>query len=84
MSNEEANFEYWKINEYFKILDCVINGMKNRFSTESLKIGVGVDNFIQLKYEESIKFIEKYEVTMNFKITLTFRTNFNIYLFKFI
>jgi len=43
-------------------MDCVINGMKNRFSLESLKIGVGVDNFIQLKYEESIEFVNKYEV----------------------
>lgn len=59
---EYDNFEYWKINAYFKIMDCVINGMKNRFSLESLKIGVGVDNFIQLKYEESIEFVNKYEV----------------------
>lgn len=84
MSNEEANFEYWKINAYFKILDCVKNGMKNRFSTESLKFGMGVDNFIQLKYGESIELINKYEVTINFKITLKYKTNFNIYLFKFI
>jgi len=31
MSNDEANFEYWKINAYFKLIDSVINSMKNRF-----------------------------------------------------
>lgn len=62
MSNDLSNFEYWKINAYFKIMNYVINAMKNRFSLESLKIGVGVDNFIQLKYEESIEFVNKYEV----------------------
>jgi hypothetical protein len=70
MSNEEANFKHWKINVYFKMINCVLNGMKNKFSVESLKIGVGIENFIQLKYEESIEFVNKCEVCMNFKSKL--------------
>lgn len=46
--------------------------MKNRFSLESLKIDIGVDNFIQLKYEESIEFVNKYEVPIKFKTILRF------------
>ncbi|XP_050419915.1 uncharacterized protein LOC126832918 [Adelges cooleyi] len=68
MSNEEANFECWKINVYFKIMDCVINGMKNRFSVESLKIGVGVDNFIQLKYEAEMMVIKNMMNKESFEI----------------
>jgi len=60
MSKKEANFEHWT---YFKIIDCVINCMKNTISVESLKNCVGMDNFIQLKYyEERIEFVNKYEV----------------------
>lgn len=42
--------------------------MKNRFSVESLKIGVGVDNLIQIKYEDSIEFVNKYEVSIILKL----------------
>lgn len=55
-------YEYWKVNAYYKIMDNVIMGMKRRFSPESLNIGIAVDNFINLKYEESFDFINKYEV----------------------
>lgn len=36
--------------------------MKNGFLVEGLKIIVGMDNFIQLKYKGSIEFVNKYEV----------------------
>lgn len=63
--NEENNdqiFEYWKINGYFRILDCVIMGLKNRFTRESLTVGVSIDHFMKLEYNESLAFIEQYKV----------------------
>lgn len=52
MSNKKANFEHWKINPNFKIIDYVINSLKYRFPVESRKISVGVYNCIQLKHEK--------------------------------
>ncbi|KAL4089356.1 hypothetical protein QTP88_024403 [Uroleucon formosanum] len=46
------------------ILDCVLSGLRSRFSTESLKIGHSIDNFMKLKYDESLHFIEHYENTL--------------------
>jgi len=40
-----------------------------------------VDNFIQLKYDESFEFINKYEVFMNLRTTLRFKTNFDIFIY---
>ena len=65
-------------------MDCVINGMKNRFSIESLKIGVGVDNFIQLKYEESIEFVNKYEVPNLWSLKLYIKIYFLFFKFFFL
>ncbi|XP_060847306.1 52 kDa repressor of the inhibitor of the protein kinase-like isoform X2 [Rhopalosiphum padi] len=61
MNDEDTQFEYWKVNGYFRILDCVLSGLRSRFSTESLKIGHSIDNFMKLKYDESLHFIEHYE-----------------------
>lgn len=68
MSDEESKFEYQKINAYFKIIDSIINDMKNRFSVKNLKIGVGVYSFIQLKFKEVVELMNKYEVPLNLKI----------------
>jgi len=68
MNDEDAQlFEYWKVNGYFRILDCVISGLRSRFSTESLKMGLSIDNFMKLKYPESLYFIEHYEVSKIYK-----------------
>lgn len=40
-----------------------------------------MDNFIQLKYDESFEFINKYEVFMNLRTTLRFKTNFDIFIY---
>ncbi|KAL4090117.1 hypothetical protein QTP88_025016 [Uroleucon formosanum] len=61
MNDEDTQFEYWKVNDYFRILDCVLSGLRSRFSTESLKIGHSIDNFMKLKYDESLHFIEHYK-----------------------
>lgn len=45
MTNEEKKIEYWRTNAYFRVLDCIIVGMKKRFSIESMNIGIAVDNF---------------------------------------
>lgn len=37
LTNEEAEFKYWKSNVCFKILDIVIIGMNKRFSPRELK-----------------------------------------------
>jgi len=63
MTNEEQKIEYWKTNAYFRVLDCIIVGMKKRFSIESMSIGISIDNFFKLNYKESLVFIEKYEVS---------------------
>lgn len=68
MSDEDAQFEYWKINGYFRILRYVISGLRSRFSTESLKMGLSIDNFMKLKYPESLYFIEHYEVSKIYNI----------------
>jgi len=47
-----------RINACIKIINCVINDLKNRFFAESLRIGVGVDNLIKLKYGESIELLK--------------------------
>lgn len=68
MNDEDTQFEYWKVSGYFRILDCVLSGLRSRFSTESLKIGHSIDNFMKLKYDESLHFIEHYEVRKYMKI----------------
>lgn len=73
-----------KVNAYFKIIDSVINGMKNRFSIKSLNIGVRADNSIQLQYEDSIEFTNSYEISMNFKTILRFKINFDIKIYIYI
>lgn len=64
LADNKAKFKYWNSNVYFKIIDVIIVGMNKRFSLESLIIGVGVDNCINLKYEESLEFVNKYEVPL--------------------
>lgn len=34
MFDEDAAFENWKINDNFRILGCIISGLKRRFSAE--------------------------------------------------
>lgn len=62
MTEEKETSEHWKINAYFRVLDCMTVGLKKRFSKENLDIGIAVDHFLKLNYEDSIIFIEKYEV----------------------
>lgn len=51
MFYEESKMEFKKINRYFRVLDCIIMGLRIRYSTENLTIGVSVDHFMKLKYE---------------------------------
>lgn len=62
---------YFKVNAYFKILDTVIINMEKRFSPESLKMAVSVDNFFKFNFEESKFFVDHYQVIIVlFEITL--------------
>lgn len=70
MSDDDAQFKYWKINGYFIILDCVISDLRSRFSIESLKMGLSIDNF---QYPESLYFIEHYEVSKIYSIYVNIR-----------
>lgn len=78
MTEEKGKSEHWKINAYFRVLDCITVGLKKRFSKENLDIGIAVDHFFKLNYEDSIIFIEKYEVrvfelnTFGYSISMLF------------
>lgn len=37
-------------------------GLKNRFTKESLTVGVSIDHFMKLEYNGSLAFIEQYKV----------------------
>lgn len=65
MTEEKEKSEHWKINAYFTVLDCITVGLKKRFSKENLDIGIAVDHFFKLNYEDSLIFIEKYEVSFS-------------------
>jgi len=53
---------HFRVNSYFKILDSVIMNMEQRFSPESLKMAVAVDNFFKLNFEDSKFFVYHYQV----------------------
>jgi len=62
MTEEKEKSEHCKISIY---LDCITVGLKKRFSKENLDIGIAVDHFFKLNYEDSLIFIEKYEVSFS-------------------
>lgn len=50
------------------ILDTLVTKLKERFSNDSLQMGISVDNFFQLKFEESQFFIDHYQVNLQFLV----------------
>ncbi|XP_025412996.1 uncharacterized protein LOC112685357 isoform X2 [Sipha flava] len=60
-SNVQTTEDFYRINAYYVILDTLVTKLKERFSNDSLQMGVSVDNFFQLKFEESQFFIDHYQ-----------------------
>jgi len=54
--------DYFRINQYFEVLDSIIVNLKKLFSKENLSLAVGVDEFIKLNYDGSTQLIDHYKV----------------------
>ncbi|KAL4131875.1 hypothetical protein QTP88_009116 [Uroleucon formosanum] len=67
-SNVQTTKDFYRINAYYVILDTPVTKLKERFSNDSLQMGISVDNFFQLKFEESQFFIDHYQVNLQFLV----------------
>jgi len=54
--------DHWR-TIYFQIIDSLVTNLEKRFSTESLNIAIGVDNFLKLNFNDNTCFIEHYKVS---------------------
>lgn len=54
---------YWMLHAYFPVIDAIINDMKTRFSTESLKMAKSMDTFLDLQFDEDSYFVNHYKVS---------------------
>lgn len=61
---EESNEDYFRCHAFFPILDCIIENMNKRFSSESLEMAISIDNFFKLDFELSTCFIDHYKVNI--------------------
>lgn len=52
--------DYNRINAYNVIVDTLIKRLRERFSIESLSMGLFVNNFFKLNYAKSLYFIDHY------------------------
>lgn len=59
--------DHWRII-YFQIIDSLVTNLEKRFSSESLDMAIGVDNFLKLNYNDSTCFINHYKVSLKTKI----------------
>ncbi|KAF0708121.1 Uncharacterized protein FWK35_00037310 [Aphis craccivora] len=59
--------DYWR-TIYFQIIDSLVNNLEKRFSSESLNIAIGIDNFLKLNFNNSTCFIEHYKELLNIDI----------------
>jgi len=48
---------FWLINSYYVVLDSLIANMYKRFSSESLKLAIAIDQLFKLNFENSMAFI---------------------------
>lgn len=64
--------DYYRINAYNVIVDTLITRLRERFSTESLSMGLSVDNFFKLNYEESLYFIDHYQVSFHINVSILY------------
>jgi len=69
--------DHWR-TIYFQIIDSLVTNLEKRFSSESLNIAIGVDNFLKLNFDDSTCFIEHYKVSeRNYKNKMYFHIIFN-------
>lgn len=66
--NMQTTEDFYRINAYYVILDTLVTKLKERFSNDSLQMGISVDNFFQLTFEESQFFIDHYQVNLQFLV----------------
>jgi hypothetical protein len=52
---------HWRSHSYYEILDSIIQGLNNRFSSESLCIANALDSFLKLNTIDSDPFINHYQ-----------------------
>jgi len=48
------------LHAYLPAIDAIINDMKTRFSTESLKMAKSIDTFLDLQSDEDSYFVNLY------------------------
>ncbi|KAF0763464.1 zinc finger MYM-type protein 1-like [Aphis craccivora] len=72
---EDNAKEYWKNHAFYPVIDSIIVNMKHRFSPDSLKLAISIDNFINLDYKQSEIFVNKYKLDFVF---LCFQALLNI------
>ena len=59
---ENGMEDHWR-TIYYQIIDSLVTNLEKRFSSESLNIAIGVDNFLKLNFNDSTCFIEYYKVS---------------------
>lgn len=57
--------EFWLINGYYVVLDSLILNMNDRFSAESLKLAVSVDQLFKMNFENSMNFFDHFMVSLS-------------------
>jgi len=66
-NDSESTESIYRSNAYYVLLDTIVTiSLKERFSTDSLAMGVSVDIFFKLNYEGSMFFINRYQVSLYF------------------
>ena len=61
-TTEDNVKEYWKKHAFYPVIDSILVNMKHRFSPESLKLAISIDNLINLEYKQSDIFVNQYKV----------------------
>jgi hypothetical protein len=54
--------EYWKIHDFYPVINTIICQIKERFSEESIQIATSADNLLKLDFEGSSLLINQYKV----------------------
>lgn len=73
---EESKEDYFRCHAFFPILDCIIENMNKRFSSESLEMAISIDNFFKLDFELGTCFIDHYKVI---NIVVIFHKSYILY-----
>jgi len=63
--DDSSKKKYWEEHANYPILDAIIVSLNSRFSEESLKISIAVDELFKLNFQKSSFLIDYYKVRCN-------------------